>query len=418
MFHNLIFSPASFCLPAFAPDAPQWQQWAVIACDQFTSEPQYWAEAERIAADAPSTLGLILPEAYLGTEKEAAQRARIAASMEKWGDTLVERSASFLYLERTLPDGRVRRGLLGKIDLEQYDYAAGSTSAVRATEATVLERIPPRVAIRSAASLELPHVMLLIDDTEGLFAHLHAHREKYHLLYDFDLMLGGGHACGYHIEIGGGFDAVEFDPVLSKIVAYENARMGGLVYAVGDGNHSLAAARAHYENLKATLGEAALSHPARWALVELVALQDEALDFEPIYRVVECEDTDDFLASLYAVTTPGEVGAQSVCVLTEDGEQTVSFTHPTHALTVGTLQDFIDDYASTHPNVRCDYIHDEDSLRALATRTGCVGFLFAGMEKGDLFPYVRERGALPRKTFSMGEARSKRYYIEARRIVR
>jgi len=414
--NNRIFSPASLCLPAFAPGDGAWNRWAVIACDQFTSEPQYWAEAERIADGAPSALDLILPEAYLGTEKEEIHKARVAASMQTAGEVFTESESAFLYLERTLPDGRIRRGLVGKMDLEQYDYSVGSTSAIRATEATVLERIPPRVAIRSAAAYELPHVMVLIDDTEGLFAHLTANREKYELAYDFDLMLGGGHARGYRIPISHGDRAVQFCAVYSKIAAYEEARRGGLVYAVGDGNHSLASAKAHYENLKRELGEAAADHPARFALVELVALEDEALEFEPIYRVVEC-DTADFLGALNEVTA-GQPGAQTVTVITAEGEKTVSFAAPTHALTVGTLQEFIDGYAAAHPGTKCDYIHDEASLRALANRPGSVGFLFEGMAKEELFPYVRDHGTLPRKTFSMGEARSKRYYIEARKIVK
>ena len=183
--NNRIFSPASLSLPAFAPGDAAWTRWAVIACDQFTSEPQYWAEAERIADGAPSALDLILPEAYLGTEKEEIHKARVAASMQTAGEVFTESESAFLYLERTLPDGRIRRGLVGKMDLEQYDYSVGSASAIRATEATVLKRIPPRVAIRSAAAYELPHVMVLIDDTEGLFAHLTANREKYELAYDF-----------------------------------------------------------------------------------------------------------------------------------------------------------------------------------------------------------------------------------------
>lgn len=412
MSDNTIFAPASFLLPPYAADDAAWKKWAVIAVDQFTSEPSYWDAAETIAKDAPSALHLVLPEAYLETEAEARKNAAIKDAMAKMnGGFLKEYADSLLYLERTLPDGRVRRGLVGKIDLEKYDYAKGSTPAVRATEATVLERIPPRVAIRSAAPLELPHVMLLLNDTDGLMASVAASRAAFDCLYDFDLMLDGGHAKGFRIT----GDALA--DVLARIAAYESSRESGFVYAVGDGNHSLAAAKAHYENIKEREGSAAADHPARYALVELVALEDEALDFEPIYRIIEAEDTADFLAALGKITASGE-GAQTVRVLTADTDETVSFTAPTHALTVGTLQIFIDEYIAAHPGVKCDYIHDEASLIALAKRKGSVGFLFDGMAKEELFPYVLDHGTLPRKTFSMGEARSKRYYIEARCIVR
>lgn len=406
-----ILSPAQILLPPYAPASAEWEKWAVIACDQFTSEPEYWEKAAQTAAGAPSALRLILPEAYLGTADEGRMRAKIACAMKEldryW---LRQYPDSMMYLRRTLPDGRVRCGLIGKIDLERYDYQKGSASAVRATEATVLERIPPRVAIRSEAVFELPHVMLLMEDTDRLFDYLCEHKDSYAPAYDFELMLGGGHVQGYRIS------GAALDGVTARLGAYEASRADGLVYAVGDGNHSLAAARAHYVRLKESLGDAALSHPARYALAEVVALQDPALAFEPIYRVVTGCDPEDLLAAFASVSAPG-AGEQTVRVVCADGEQTVSFTGKRHALTVGTLQVFLDGYMQQHPEVRCDYIHDETSLLSLARRSGSVGFLFEGMPKEMLFPYVREHGTLPRKTFSMGEARSKRYYIEARRII-
>lgn len=402
-----ILSPARILLPPYAPDSPLWQKWAVIACDQFTSEPEYWREAAACAGGAPSALSLILPEAYLGTPEEEQQRARIRRAMTERAPWLRAYPDAMIYLRRTLPDGRVRRGLVGRIDLECYDYAKGSSSAVRATEATVLERIPPRVAIRREALLELPHVMILMEDTVGLFASLEKQAAECAPLYDFDLMLGGGHAQGFLLT-GGALGGVT-----ERIAAYE-AR-GGLVYAVGDGNHSLAAARAHYAALKDSLGEAALGHPARYALAEVVALEDPALEFEPIYRVVSGCDPAELLAAL--PVCEGASGAQCVRAITAQGERMLRFTAPTHALTVGSLQNALDEFLASHPGASCDYIHDEAALRALARREGAVGFLFDGMAKEQLFPYVRAHGTLPRKTFSMGEARSKRYYIEARRIV-
>lgn len=405
-----IFSSASIALPPYDAEDKRWSQWAMIACDQFTSEPDYWKAAEAFRGTSPSTLDLFLPEAYLGTETEYSRRAQIAESMHQMESWLHPMDDTMIYVERKIPDGRIRRGLVGKIDLEAYSYQSGSRSAIRATEATVLSRIPPRVSIRAQARYELPHVMLLMDDTAGLMDFLTAQRDQYVCAYDFDLMQGGGHVAGYRIS-GQALAEVE-----CRIAGYESSLRDDLVYAVGDGNHSLAAAKAHYENLKKTLGNAAATHPARYALVELMAIQDSALDFEPIYRIVTGCDPADLLEALSKVTTAGSDG-QTVAVLYGEHRKELSFDAPTHALTVGTLQDFLDEYVSGHSEAQCDYIHDESSLFALSKQPNTVGFLMEGMKKESLFPYVRQHGVLPRKTFSMGEARSKRYYIEARKIV-
>ncbi len=411
MKNKIVFTPADICLPKISPDDRlTWSKWAVIACDQFTSDPAYWQSAHDLREGAPSVLDLILPEVYLGTDREESHKAHIAASMKK-ADLRVEPEC-MMWIERTLPDGRVRQGILGKIDLEKYDYSVGSTSAVRATEATVLERIPPRMAIRAEAVYELPHVMLLIDDKNGLLKRIAARKTEYTPMYDFDLMLGGGKIAGFRIA----GDALA--DVTGWIAEYEASVEGDLVYAVGDGNHSLASAKAFYEKLKAELGDDAKDHPARYALVELTALQSRALDFEPIYRVVTDCDTADFLTELGKITGEKKRCAHTVRVITESEDKEISFLKKSHALTVGTLQNFIDDYMEKYPGVKCDYIHDEDALIDLAKRKNSVGFLFGGMKKNELFPYVQKNGTLPRKTFSMGEARSKRYYIEARKITR
>ncbi|MBR5474788.1 MAG: DUF1015 domain-containing protein [Lachnospiraceae bacterium] len=411
MNNRTVFTPAEIALPDLAiNDKNRWTKWAVIACDQFTSDPGYWANARTIREGDPSALDLVLPEVYLGTDKEEEHKAHIAASMKH--AQLHSAPECMMWIERTLPDGRVRQGLLGKIDLEKYDYSVGSTSAVRATEATVLERIPPRMAIRAEAVYELPHVLLLIDDKTGLLKRVAAKKKEFAPAYDFDLMLGGGHIAGFRIS----------GDVLAEVTAwieeYEASVEGDLVYAVGDGNHSLASAKAFYEKLKAELGDAAMDHPARYALVELTALQSRALDFEPIYRVVTDCDTADFLTELGKITGEKKRCAHTVRVITESEDKEISFLKKSHALTVGTLQNFIDAYTKTHPGVKCDYIHDEEALIDLAKRPNSVGFLFGGMKKNELFPYVQKYGTLPRKTFSMGEARSKRYYIEARKITR
>lgn len=407
---NTIFSASDILLPPYEALDPRFTSWAVIACDQFTSEPSYWNEAEAIAARAPSTLEFFLPEAYLGTPREGARAASASMAMAGRRPWLRTVENSMVYLERILPNGAVRRGLVGKIDLEAYSYEKGSRSPIRATEATVLERIPPRQAIRAEAELEAPHIMILIDDPEGfVIPFAESLKEDDSLLYDFELMLGGGHARGYRIS----GDALE--RLTDCIAAYEESHAGGVVYAMGDGNHSLAAAKAHYESLKATMGDDALEHPARYALCEIVSLSEEALVFEPIYRVVQNCDTEDFLLYLRKFTKPGTDG-QTVTMVVGEEKTDLSLTNPDHALTVGSLQNLIDRYVESHPGVKCDYIHDEESLLQLAKEKGSVGFLFSGMDKSELFPYVTNHGTLPRKTFSMGEARSKRYYLEIRAI--
>lgn len=413
MTYNTIFSPARILLPK-AESAADWQKWAVIACDQFTSQMDYWNDCVALIDGGKSAYDYILPEAYLNTEKEGVHGAEIEANMKNFDAASMNTFEGIVYLERTLPDGTVRHGMVGKIDLEAYSYAADSHSPIRATEATILERIPPRQKIRAAAAIELPHILVLISDTpeDGIFASLAEGKTDLPVLYDFDLMLGGGHVCGWGVE------GAALEALTAKLAAYEAKNAGGVVYAMGDGNHSLASAKAHYEALKAELGEeAAKTHPARYALCEITALEDDSLVFEPIYRILlHCEEGD-VAAKLAEVTEPG-AGEQTVTVCIGGREEVRHFTNPTHALTVGTLQDFADGYVKTHPGVECDYIHGEEDLRTLAKEAGRVGFIFDSLAKADLFAYVDKHGTTPRKTFSMGEARSKRYYLEARVIVR
>ena len=402
-----IFSPADILLPGYNETDERWQSWSVIACDQFTSEPAYWEKAEEIIKASPSTLDYILPEAYLETEKEKAAAEKIAENMKTAAEKLKKFDNSMIYVERTLPDGRIRRGIVGKIDLEAYDFTPDSASPVRATEKTVVERIPPRVAVRKAATVELPHIMVFVDDEkEKLTENLSFIKNKLTKLYDFELMLGGGRAAGWLI------DGEPLSDLLSRIEEYESSKKGGVVYAVGDGNHSLASAKAHYENIKKELGDAAKDHPARFALAEIVSLRDESIEFEPIYRILKNCDPADVLSEM---SKTGESG-KTVTAVTKNGRE--EYPAPAgHPLTVGALQQFIDSYVSTHPGVTCDYIHGEDTLVSLAQADNTVGFLFDGVEKSELFGYVTSNGTLPRKTFSMGEAKSKRYYLEARKIV-
>lgn len=418
---NLAFSPADILLPDFS--VTDGTKYAVIACDQFTSEPAYWEAAAKTVGDAPSALSMILPECYLS--ERAARIAPINAAMDKLiADGIFKTYRdSVIYLERTCPDGRIRRGLVAKIDLECYGFLPTDTLPIRATEGTVLDRIPPRVEIRRDASLELPHVMLLLDDPDGTVieavAATAAGGEK---VYDFDLMAGGGHVKGYLLSEA---EKATVDTALCALAAPEaqikkyGKASPALLFAVGDGNHSLATAKTAYEELKAKIGaDAAAVHPARYALVEVVNLHDAALDFEPIYRVVMGADSADLLTAFRAYCEKnGDASLTPSEYTVIIGGSEVALSLPaTHVQPVGTLQQFLDEYAKSHPDMEVDYIHDEDSLRALADAEGTIGFLFRGMEKEDLFPAIVAGGPLPRKTFSMGHARDKRYYLEARKI--
>ena len=418
---NSVFSPADILLPDFT--VTDGTKYAIIACDQFTSEPAYWEAAAKIAEGAPSALSLILPECYLS--ERSSRIAPINAAMDKLlADGLFTTyEDSVIYLERTCPDGRIRRGLVAKIDLECYGFLPSDTLPIRATEGTVLDRIPPRVEIRRDASLELPHVMLLLDDPKGTVIEAVARTATAGAcVYDFDLMAGGGHVRGFLLSDTEKATVDEALVALSE-PCVQTEKYGkpepALLFAVGDGNHSLATAKTAYEELKARIGEAAAkAHPARYALVEVVNLHDAALDFEPIYRVVMGADSADLLSAfrIYCEKNGDAALAPSEFTAIIGGSEVALSLPATHVQPVGTLQMFLDDYAKSHPEMEVDYIHDEDSLRALADADGVIGFLFRGMEKEDLFPAIVAGGPLPRKTFSMGHARDKRYYLEARKI--
>ena len=418
---NSCFDSAEILLPDF--QKINGTAWSVVACDQYTSEPEYWNAVEERVGDAPSTLRLMLPEIYL--QDSEARIPQIRASMqEALEQHLISHPDAMIYLVRTQSDGTVRHGIIGAVDLEQYDYNAGSVSLIRATEGTVLERIPPRVAVRRGAPVELPHVMLLIDDRKRTVIEEAATKARRQApIYDFDLMLGGGHVTGYLLDgdtqsqvLNALTDLATPERMLER---YGDSALSPLLFAVGDGNHSLATAKASYEEIKAQIGaEAAASHPARYALAEVVNLHDEALNFEPIYRVVFGADVEDLVASLkqYVAGLKGTAPGQSVTIVTGEGEELLEISAPEQQLTVGTLQRFLDGYLKAHLGVEVDYIHGEDSLRNLSRGEGAVGFLFEGMQKNDLFRTVLYDGALPRKTFSMGHAQDKRYYLECRKI--
>lgn len=406
------FYPADILLPDFGSGSVDGTKWAVIACDQHTSEPEYWERVERIVGDAPSTLRLMLPEIWLS---ESAERIPgIRSNMEFYinsGILRVHKDCG-IYLERTLSGGGVRRGIIGCIDLEEYDYSAGSRTPVRSTERTVTDRIPPRLAVRRGAPIEMPHILLLMDDPEDRV--LGPFRGRNADAYSFELMEGGGYVKGSYV------DASEFVRIEKEL---ENLSLGitdPIVFAVGDGNHSLATAKAAYEELKKSLGvEQALHSPARFALAEAVNIHDSSIQFEPIYRLCSSNDTEFLIEKFkeYARRQAGPNPSQIFTIISGGRKRKVKVQHPVLTLPVATLQTFLDSYSVDHPDLFTDYIHGAESLERLASKDGFCGFLFEGMGKSDLFPAVEKDGNLPRKTFSMGQAEDKRYYIESRKIV-
>ncbi len=407
------------------PNKADMTKWSVVACDQYTSEPEYWSDVEKIVGDAPSTLNLTLPEIYLEESNVEDRIKNINSNMEKLLEEgfFKEYKDSMIYLERTQSDGKVREGLIGVVDLEAYSYEVGSETPIRATEKTVIERIPPRVKIRENAPLELPHIMILIDDRyKEIIERLKEKVTDEEVVYDFDLMKNGGHIKGYLLNN----DAMDFvDKGLEKLADQENfdtkyqiRGKGVLLFAMGDGNHSLATAKACYENLKKTMSEEEyLNHPARYALVELVNLHSKALEFEAINRVVFDTNPEDLINKLneyYTINKDGK--GEKFQIITKDIDETWYIENPKSYIPVGSIQMFLDDYLKDHAG-KVDYIHGDDVTRELThKKDNNVGFIFEPMKKKDLFPTVIFDGALPRKTFSMGHSNDKRYYLEARKI--
>ena len=416
-----VFGPADILLPKAGSDMTKW---AVVACDQFTSQPEYWQAVEETVGKAPSTLRLILPEAHLGDSAVETKIAAIDETMEQYlAEGLFEtHSNSLIYMERTQSDGRIRRGLIGMVDLEQYDFTPGSGALIRATEGTVLERIPPRVRVRQDAALELPHVMLLIDDPERtVIEPLAEDAERCAPLYDFELQQGGGHLRGWLVAkarqqtVLDALDALA-DPALTE-KKYGLPGAATLLFAVGDGNHSLATAKACYEAQKQSVPpEQWAELPARYALVEVVNNHDPALQFEPIHRVlfgVEPEQVVEELLAHYPGAFRGEGSGHVLRYVSGQGIGAVTVPQPESQLEVGTLQSFLDAWLKTG---EVDYVHGDDTAAALGSQPGNMAFLLPAMGKEQLFKTVMADGVLPRKTFSMGHAQDKRYYVEARKI--
>lgn len=400
------------------------EKWAVIACDQYTSEPEYWQDVEKITEGEKSALRLILPEVYLEDEGVEKRIDEIHENMKSYikENTFEEYKDSMIYVERIQSDGKLRAGIVGMIDLEEYDYTKGSKSAVRATEATVVERIPPRIKVRRGAPIELPHIMILVDDTDKTVVEpLADKKNEFKKVYDFELMKKGGKISGYVIDKDSQAKVAEALEKLGDIdtfnAKYKLNETSPLVYAMGDGNHSLATAKEFYEEQKRNNPDKDLTNAAcRYALVEIVNLHSPALEFEAIHRIVTEVETDKLLAELTSELALSEEISEQKITVVENGSHKDLYIHkPSSKLTVGSLQNFLDKYIKEKGG-KVDYIHGIDVIDELSKKDNSIGFLLPDMGKEELFPTVISDGALPRKTFSMGHAEDKRFYIEARNI--
>ncbi len=406
------------------PKNTDMSKWSVVACDQYTSEPDYWKEVENIVGNNPSTLRITLPEIFLEENDVNERIEKINKTMEEYinNNLFEELPNTMIYIERKQHDGRIREGLIGMVDLEDYSYEKGSQSLIRATEKTVVERIPPRLKVRENALLELPHIMILIDDNKKeIIENLKNEVKPEDMVYDFDLMENGGHIKGYKLN-----DSIinEVEEKLEKLAnkeefekKYNVTNKGVLLFAMGDGNHSLATAKANYENLKKTMSkEEYLSHPARYALVELVNLHSDALEFEAIHRVIFDTDVNKLVNELYKYYDINENGnGQEFELVTSTINKKLYISNPKSNIAVGSIQMFLDDYLKENKG-KVDYIHGDDTTRKMGMEEGNVAILFKPMLKEELFKTVILDGALPRKTFSMGHSYDKRYYLEARKI--
>lgn len=420
-------------------------KWAVIACDQFTSEPEYWQKVSHIVGDGPSTLNLIYPEVYLGEKNPEARISSIREHMGRYLEqNLLEQAEGFVYVERQT--GRqIRKGLMVCLDLERYDFHKGSSSLIRATEGTILERIPPRVRIREGAPLEVPHIMVLIDDPENtVIGPVTQNKQRTQKLYDFELMMGSGRLAGYRVN-----DRDLEENIIQSLQALAepdifankyglSTEIPVLLFAMGDGNHSLATAKTIWDKTKEDAADKAAVYESslRYALVELVNLHDEALVFEPIHRVLfdlaegrnilsemeafypgrfhfaEYSSVEEMKAVIDAQRgNPHKIGA-----VTASGFGVIEVSKSDSNLPVGTLQNFLDVFLKDEGAKGIDYIHGTETVIQLGKKTGSIGFYLPAMDKRDLFKTVILDGALPRKTFSMGEAWEKRFYMEVRKL--
>ena len=417
--NSTAFGSADILIPNKNTDM---EKWAVIACDQYTGEPEYWDSVYEKVGDSPSTLNLVLPEIYLENSDVSERIENIHKSMDKYisENIFTEYKNSMVYVERIQSNGILRKGIIGAIDLEKYDFSKGSTSEVRATEATVIERIPPRIKVRQNAPLELPHIMILVDDEKDtVFSAID--KNKLEKLYDTKLMQNGGEVSGYLIDgntqelIDKALSALADTDAFSEKYGLKDTPV--LLYAMGDGNHSLATAKEFYEQLKKANPDKDLSnHPARYALAEIVNLHSDALKFEAIYRLVYDVDNEKLINEMTEKLALSDTQSeQYFTYFSENTEKKVYIGNTSSNLSVGSLQNFLDEYIKNNGG-KIDYIHGIENVKNLALRHKGLAFILPDMDKSQLFPTVIADGALPRKTFSMGHADDKRFYIEARKI--
>lgn len=416
-----VFRPADILIPQNV----DFTKWSVVACDQYTSEPEYWQEVKEIVGNSPSTLNIIFPEVYLEDGDSNERIKNINMTMKRYveSDLFREYKNSFIYVKRTQPNGKTRHGIVGMLDLEEYDFTKGSQSKVRATEGTIIERIPPRQRIRINAPLEAPHILILIDDRgKKVVEPLEGQIDGFKKVYDFDLMKNSGHITGYEVNETAKRDIITAVEKLGDKTDFENKYgvkdKGVLMFAAGDGNHSLATAKTCWEEIKKELSEEEVeNHPARYALVELMNIHDPALEFEPIQRVIFDTDPKKLLDALvkHYNASYEDNGGQRIDYTYQGNEGSVYITETNSNLPIGTLQAFLDEYLKINDG-RIDYIHGNDVVRTLSEKENTIGFMVDAMEKNDLFTTVIKDGSLPRKTFSMGEAADKRFYLECKRI--
>lgn len=387
------------------PKVEDLTKWSVVACDQYTSQPEYWNRVCNFTKGHPSTLNLVYPEAFLSEGDKKIKEINNAMAEYLDNDIFNVYKDCFIYVERTLSGGRIRKGIVCTVDLDNYDFKKGSKSAIRATEGTVLDRIPPRVKIRENAPLELPHVMLLVDDEN---CKLIENIKKGEKLYDFELMENGGHLAGWLV------DGENADLFIKNVDEFSKNAQDGLVFAVGDGNHSLATAKTCWENIKNSLSEEEKeTHPARYCLVEIENIHDPVLEFEPIHRVVIDIDEKEFINKMKKDLDISETAkdGQHIVLVNNGKKESLYINNVSSPLEVGTVQNYLDSVGA-----EVDYIHGEDVVCELSKKNGVVGILLPTPDKSSLFETVIKDGALPRKTFSMGEANEKRFYMEAKKI--
>ena len=407
----MIFSSTDILLPNKDIDL---QKWAVIACDQYTSQPEYWKEVESFVGSAPSTLKLTLPEIYLGEAEQKTEE--INENMKRYlADGTLTKAVSngFIYIERRTSTG-ILPGLLGALDLEEYDFREGTKPKVRATEGTILSRIPPREKIRENAVLELPHVLLLLDDAEKqLIEPLAAQKNSFRKLYDFDLMQNGGHVAGWAVE---GEAAEKLRGQLAEL----EEKAGEIFLATGDGNHSVATAKSCWEKLKAGLTSKEIeNHPARRMLAEVVNLHSDAIVFQPIHRVlfgIKEDIVEAFERWLELNGMSLMEGSEITFTFANGGEEEFAIDGRGKLMPLAVMQKWLDKYVAKNKYLSLDYVHGRANVDKIVSESGAVGIIFNAMDKTGFFPAIKAGGALPKKTFSIGNADDKRFYLEARKI--